>query len=282
LIEIILAVVLAVIAEMLGDWSTMLSEWIVRRAARRLPYTLAARYEEEWLETLRAKPRLARPFFALDLIRGATGIARLERARRAAERTPNGPLEFYAHPFAGRALSRRAQRELARERATDALTGLYNRRYCESQLQQDMQEADQAQRPLCVLYADIDHFKEVNDCYGYETGDDVIQCFAQCLCNSTGPDGWVARCGGDEFVIVLPRTLASAAPAIAERIRADCAGAVMVTRTHKLSVTASFGLAMRNPMSAENASNLLGRADCALYQAKDAGRNRVRIAADVR
>jgi diguanylate cyclase (GGDEF)-like protein len=252
LIEIILAVVLAVIADMLGDWSTVLSEWIVRRAARRLPYTHTARYEEEWLDTLRARPRLMRPFFALDLfIRGAAGIARLERARRAAERTPDGPLEFYAHPFAGRALSRRALRELRREWATDALTGLHNRRYSEDQLKRAMQGADQGQHPICLLYADMDHLKDVNDRYGHETGDDVIQCFAQCLCNSINEAGWIARYGGDEFVIVLPGIETSAAPAVAEKVRADCAAAVMVTRTGKLSVTASFGLAMWDPQCQE-------------------------------
>ena len=169
---------------------------------------------------------------------------------------------------------------LVRSGDTDFLTGFPNRRYLHSRLRQELARAQRAGHALACLMIDVDHFKRINDQYGHLAGDAVLREVAQRIDAEMRLSDMGARFGGDEFAIVLRGADASTAPVIAERIRADCAAADMVTRTGKISVTASFGLALRNPMSTETTMELIGRADCALYRAKDSGRNQVRVAAD--
>jgi diguanylate cyclase (GGDEF)-like protein len=124
-------------------------------------------------------------------------------------------------------------------------------------------------KPLAVLMIDLDGFKPVNDSKGHEAGDRVLALVAQAIAGELREGDFVARFGGDEFAALLPRTDLSEAKVLAERLRAR----VQVAGTHA-SVTASLGVAMLE----DDVRRALLRADMALYEAKNAGRNMVRCA----
>lgn len=163
---------------------------------------------------------------------------------------------------------------------TDPLIGIYNRRYLNEQLAQEVERALRYQRPLSAVMADLDRFKRINDERGHQTGDEVLRGFAELMKSSVRQSiDWVARYGGEEFVIVLPETDLEGAAITAEKIRAACAAAPMHTSTGDLMVTSSFGVAELRPtagnQTTEVAEALLRRADTALYTSKNEGRNRV-------
>ena len=159
---------------------------------------------------------------------------------------------------------------------TDSLTGLYNRRYLTSHLESMAERARSSAKPLSVLMIDIDHFKVVNDTYGHAAGDDVLRAIAVEIGRSVREFDLTARIGGEEFVVVMPDTTGGAAMAVADRLCSTIAeNQVEITALNqKLSVTASIGIAtLLGPN--ESATNLLSRADEAMYRAKKGGRNRV-------
>lgn len=158
----------------------------------------------------------------------------------------------------------------------DQLTGLYNRRYMNNQLQQFMHRAVIGNRPLSVMMLDIDHFKHINDTYGHQAGDEVLQEIAERLRQNVRPMDVVCRPGGEEFLVILPDTPGDMACAAAERVRrAVAAGTFSVLgNTRQVSVTISAGVSSLNGVD-DTMAELMGRADSALYQAKSAGRNRV-------
>ncbi|MTI16384.1 PleD family two-component system response regulator [Rhodobacteraceae bacterium RKSG542] len=159
---------------------------------------------------------------------------------------------------------------------TDALTGLYNRRYFEHHLKALMAEAERDDTKLALAIVDIDHFKRVNDTYGHDVGDEVLVEFSKRLrMNVRGVD-LVCRLGGEEFVIVMPQTSERAVMSLAERIREEIAFEPFKTAGAALEITASFGVAMYAG-GEETPASLVKNADEALYQAKDTGRNRVII-----
>lgn len=163
----------------------------------------------------------------------------------------------------------------------DQLTGLYNRRYMNNQLQQFMHRAVIGNKPLSVMMLDIDHFKHINDTYGHQAGDEVLQEIAERLRQNVRPMDVVCRPGGEEFLVILPDTAGDLACAAAERVRrAVAAGTFSVLGdSRQVSVTISAGVSSLNGVD-DTMAELMGRADSALYQAKSAGRNRVeRIAA---
>lgn len=158
---------------------------------------------------------------------------------------------------------------------TDALTGLSNRRYLDTHLKMLFERAAVRKMPLSVCLVDIDCFKQVNDTYGHEAGDDVLREFSTRIRAMVRGADLACRYGGEEFIVVMPNTPLDIAVKVAERLRE------MVEKTPfrlqsgvEISVTASLGLAA---MSSEIASQeqLLRKADGALYQAKHEGRNRV-------
>lgn len=162
----------------------------------------------------------------------------------------------------------------------DALTGLHNRRYLDSQLTTLVNHAVQRNRELSLLVVDIDFFKKVNDTYGHDAGDDVLREFSKRVRKNVRGIDLACRYGGEEFVIVMPDTDAEVAGIVAERLRQRVAGEAfpIAGGTRLLNVTISIGLASLDAVT-DTPEVILKRADTALYRAKRDGRNRVVAAA---
>lgn len=173
------------------------------------------------------------------------------------------------------------QEELKKERtkaATDSLTGLANRATLLARIEEAAQETLQ-QEDLCLIMVDIDHFKHVNDSYGHLIGDRVIRFVAKTLTDNTKGKDIAARYGGEEFAILLPRTTARGAQAVAENIRKTIAAARLVRSDNKQplgQITVSAGIATYH--LDEDIMEFVDRADRALYASKNAGRNQVTLA----
>lgn len=166
-----------------------------------------------------------------------------------------------------------ANERLAEASRTDALTGLFNRR---GFLERGASEIDRSRRsgkPLCVVMADADHFKRINDRYGHATGDLALQGLAELLRGTLRSQDVVARWGGEEFILLLPETDVHGASQAAESIRRQVAGQPLHAGDLELTVTLSFGLAEHR--SERGLEATIAHADAALYRAKAAGRDRV-------
>ena len=163
---------------------------------------------------------------------------------------------------------------------TDALTGLYNRRYLDSHLAALVERAGEKKGDLSLLIIDIDYFKKVNDTHGHDAGDEILREFATRIRRNLRALDLPCRFGGEEFVIVMPETDYGIASIVAERLRTKIArdpfaihgGAEFVDVT--ISVGAAYIL-----HDGDTPESLLKRADNALYRAKAEGRNRVVLAA---
>jgi len=155
---------------------------------------------------------------------------------------------------------------------TDGLTGLHNHRAFQDYLEEQFQTAMRNKQPLALILMDVDHFKQYNDTYGHQAGDEVLRQVAQILSAHVREGDFVARYGGEEFVVVLPRTDLESAVAVAERLRR----AVESAKWQLRPVTGSFGVAAIRP-DMETRQELIEAADQALYQAKTNGRNRVEV-----
>jgi two-component system cell cycle response regulator len=155
---------------------------------------------------------------------------------------------------------------------TDGLTGLHNHRAFQDYLEEQFQTAMRNKQPLALILMDVDHFKQYNDTYGHQAGDEVLRQVAQILQTNVREGDFVARYGGEEFVVVLPRTDSESAVAVAERLRRAVESAEWQLRP----VTGSFGVASIRP-DMETRQELIEAADQALYQAKKNGRNRVEV-----
>ncbi|MGE4313813.1 MAG: PleD family two-component system response regulator [Pseudobdellovibrionaceae bacterium] len=159
---------------------------------------------------------------------------------------------------------------------TDTLTGLYNRRYFEVHLAKILEKVNESQKPVGLLYMDIDHFKSINDNYGHNVGDEVLKIFAKRLGDNLRSFDLVARLGGEEFVAVLPDTDKNMAYTIAERLRRSIMDAPFKTSYEEpLSVTTSIGGIVIDPGTENTITQVLERADGQLYKAKHGGRNSV-------
>jgi two-component system cell cycle response regulator len=159
---------------------------------------------------------------------------------------------------------------------TDALTGLFNRRYMETHLGTLLEQAASRGKPLAVLILDIDYFKAINDGHGHDAGDDVLREFSLRIRKSIRNIDLACRYGGEEFVIVMPETDMAVATMVAERLRRRIATEPFSIQdgAGNLEVTISIGIAaLAGP--ADTAAAVLKRADTALYRAKRDGRNRV-------
>jgi diguanylate cyclase (GGDEF)-like protein/PAS domain S-box-containing protein len=186
-----------------------------------------------------------------------------------------GLLESLAGRF-GQALANiQLRRRLHEESVRDPLTGLYNRRHLEQVLEWEVRRAQRSSSSLAVVIADVDHFKRFNDEHGHDVGDRALRAVAQVLAESVRGEDCVCRFGGEEFVLVLPTADSAQAAARAETIREALARfALPLSDGTSGAVRLSFGVASF-PNDASNPKDLLGRADVALYRAKDAGRNQV-------
>jgi diguanylate cyclase (GGDEF)-like protein len=156
---------------------------------------------------------------------------------------------------------------------TDRLTGLANRRRLEEALRTEVLRARRYGKPFSVILLDIDHFKDVNDLYGHQAGDNVLIAIAGLLTRTARETDVVGRYGGEEFLLVCPETEIQVVAALAERLRHE-----FTTTDFPLvgRVTSSFGVA--EFAQNDDVHTLLERADQALYRAKDSGRNRVEVA----
>lgn len=166
------------------------------------------------------------------------------------------------------------QLDFARQEArTDSLTGLWNRKAFDEQLAIQTAIARRYELPLSVVLLDIDHFKQINDTHGHAVGDAVLQELARRLRKSVRDADLIARYGGEEFAILLPQTDLAGGVQLAERIRQQIASSPLRIPGGEIQLTASAGVASLIPEV--SASELTRRADAALYQSKQFGRNRV-------
>lgn len=159
---------------------------------------------------------------------------------------------------------------------TDPLTGLQNRRSVFELGRIEFSRAQRMDRPFCCMMIDIDHFKKINDNYGHQAGDLVLQEFARrCLCSVREVD-LVGRYGGEEFIILMPETDRDTAVQVAERLRAITREKPIDLPDGRIEITVSIGVATKDENTL-HLETLIARADQALYIAKHKGRNRVAI-----
>jgi diguanylate cyclase (GGDEF)-like protein len=162
----------------------------------------------------------------------------------------------------------------------DGLTGLFNRRYFDDNLLKEWKQAIRDSTSLSLLIVDIDYFKDYNDYYGHLEGDDCLRRVAQSLYEALlRPTDIVARYGGEEFTVILPNTGSEGAEKVAKRMMDFVARLDIVHKTSSVAetVTISIGVSSILPTGKLAVTSLLDRADKALYQAKEEGRNTFRI-----
>lgn len=161
----------------------------------------------------------------------------------------------------------------------DGLTGVYNHRYFQNTLDQEINRATRTEGNLSLILIDIDHFKNFNDTHGHQTGDFVLVEFAKRLRENLRNYDTLARYGGEEFAIILPETGPEEAVAVSEKIRESICSQAFTENREEYSVTASFGVASSVPAFDDHftKSIFVSQADEALYDAKDKGRNRVAL-----
>jgi len=165
-------------------------------------------------------------------------------------------------------------RQAERNAHTDALTGLGNRHWMRTMFEREVTRTMHANKALCLMMIDVDNFKLFNDRYGHVAGDRVLVAVAEALREYLRPTDLVARFGGDEFAVLLPDLQLKQARQTAERIRQQVAG--LSPSSLATAVTISIGLASRT--ADDDVATLVQRADEAMYDAKQGGRNRVAVA----
>ncbi len=161
---------------------------------------------------------------------------------------------------------------------TDPLTGVYNRRYFDQRLHEEVNRSLRSGQALCCMMLDVDHFKRINDVFGHAAGDAVLREMTLHIKAQLRTSDVMARYGGEEFAVLLTQTEIGAALVIAERIRQAVADArFVVAGGTSLAVTLSLGAAMLDRSGAPGAAvaSLVADADAAMYRAKNGGRNRV-------
>jgi len=176
---------------------------------------------------------------------------------------------------------KRANAEIRILSITDPLTGCYNRGYMTERLPQEIKRAKRYRHSLSLVLCDIDHFKRVNDTYGHQAGDRILKEFVQWI-NESIRDGvdWLARYGGEEFLIVVPETDTKGACCVVERLRRILSQRAIGIQGERIHITASFGVTGLDPATPDEKISpeaLITQADECLYQAKQEGRNRIRV-----
>lgn len=173
------------------------------------------------------------------------------------------------------AANRELQQALERERImaqTDELTGVNNRRHFLELAARDFAFAQRYRLPISILMIDVDHFKQVNDSWGHQIGDEILESVARIAGHHLRDADVIGRYGGEEFIVLLPESSARQAMIVAERIREGIAAHGIDTGKGTVKVTISAGIA--DALSEDTLDWLIRRADQALYEAKEAGRNR--------
>lgn len=166
---------------------------------------------------------------------------------------------------------KRNEKKITQLMLTDQLTDIPNRRHFDKRIAEEIERAKRYQNVLCLAMGDIDKFKSVNDTYGHDVGDEVIRRFASTLDENKRGSDFVARIGGEEFVLILPETPLEQAQLVLDRIRIffseQCYEQI------EGNITASFGISLFEP--GDDPETLIRKADKNLYKAKESGRNRV-------
>ncbi|MDC7675672.1 PleD family two-component system response regulator [Asticcacaulis machinosus] len=223
------------------------------------------------------------------------GIASAEDREGLLKALELGANDIIVRPVDGQELSARVKTLIHRKRyadhlrvsldrtmelaVTDTLTGLNNRRFMDHQLLRLIAKANKGGPKVSLLLVDIDHFKKVNDTYGHDGGDEVLKEFARRLSHNVRAIDLPCRMGGEEFVVIMPETEARDAAMIAERVRAQVAAKPFVlTDGRALDVTISVGVSTSKG-AGDTPDTLMKRADQAVYEAKQSGRNRVIVKA---
>jgi putative two-component system response regulator len=212
---------------------------------------------------------LRKPFDASELLARIRAGLRVVRLHDELARKNQGSKQLNAQ------LSGLNQR-LEKLAITDDLTGLYNRRHAMARLEEQWSLSDRYSRPLTIALLDIDHFKNVNDTFGHAAGDSVLRETSTVLKEYTRTTDTVCRVGGEEFLIVFPSQHMEEATICAERIRAAIQSHMFSSFGSEIRVTISIGIASRAAGMTE-LSELMREVDEALYAAKQAGRNTIRI-----
>ena len=237
--------------------------------------------------------RLCSQMRSLDRTRNVPilAIAEADNNTRLVRALEIGVNDYLVRPIDKNELSARVRTQIKRKRyterlrdnvqmsiemaITDALTGLFNRRYMESHLNTLVEQGAVRGKPLTVLVLDIDFFKSINDTHGHDAGDDVLREFALRIKKSIRGIDLACRYGGEEFVVVMPETDLGVATMVAERLRRRIAteGFPIQQGARSIEVTISIGISELR--GEDTAATFLKRADQALYRAKRDGRNRV-------
>jgi diguanylate cyclase (GGDEF)-like protein len=166
-------------------------------------------------------------------------------------------------------------RQAERNAHTDALTGLGNRHWMRTMFEREVTRTLHSKKDLCLMMIDVDNFKLFNDRYGHIAGDRVLVAVAEALREYLRPTDLVARFGGDEFAVLLPDLMVKQARQTAERIRQQIAA--LSPASLSTAITVSIGITSKT--DDDDVATLVQRADAAMYDAKEAGRNRVAVLA---
>jgi two-component system, cell cycle response regulator len=213
--------------------------------------------------SLGANDYISKPFRVEELLARVAVAIRLKRERDELRETTE---------------EARRRAEAASEMSmTDALTGLLNRYGFHRALQRELSEARRYSRPLSCLLIDLDYFKRVNDTYGHAAGDTALLQMGRVLTEAVRGSDVVCRYGGEEFLVLAPETALEGALALADKIRLTVSARLFGDGERVFELTLSVGAAQLLP--GESGNDMIARADEALYQAKQAGRNRVAAAA---
>ncbi|WP_305043801.1 GGDEF domain-containing protein [Geoalkalibacter sp.] len=172
---------------------------------------------------------------------------------------------------------KKSREDLARVALTDSLTGLCNRAFFDVTLESEAARSARTGLPYSLLMIDVDHFKWVNDTYGHQLGDTVLQGIARVLKRSVRKSDMACRYGGEEFALILPETDIPAAQVLAVRIHREIAVLAASYDHFRHPLTVSIGISCGSGKEQADPALLIEKADCALYAAKRNGRNRTEI-----
>ncbi len=168
---------------------------------------------------------------------------------------------------------------LRRSLRFDTVTRVHSRAFVVQALAEALVSAEDSDEPLCAVMADLDHFKDINDAHGHQVGDHILHDVATRMVTGARSSDIVGRYGGEEFLIIFENAPLDVAHDLAERIRIRVLGDPFIEDSTKLHITVSLGVAQAR--AGDDAETLIRRADMALYEAKTAGRNRVRTERDI-
>jgi diguanylate cyclase (GGDEF)-like protein len=233
------------------------------------PSSLLKLSSEDFMKTIQDNPEIG-----LMISRNLTQLLR-ENTTQIENAIPNEALE--ARIEARTEDLARDNEKLKEMAISDPLTRVFNRRYFFELAQQEMNKSRRYGHPISAIMLDLDYFKQINDQYGHLAGDLVLQTTAQFINDNIRDIDILARYGGEEFVILLPNTTSPDAREIAERICAVIDSQFIQVDEAKIPITASLGVAGFTEIADINIEMLLDKADQALYEAKNTGRNRVAI-----